>query len=432
MYPKLSIKNSTIIVAFLILFGRITGFIREWLLSSISGANEQTDIAIILLTFPDLIVSLLLGGGLSNSLIPFLGSIKKQKREKFISQISIFVFLIFFTISLILSINLSLLWGLLAPGIGQEIRQTANINFIMILFCLPICAITGVLTSYLNSKSNFRIAASGTILFNTGIIFGLFINVPIFWRITYGVLAGSLLRFFAQNYFVRVFKNNLNLFKEILIEKEFLKLFLFNFSFVTSIILMPTIGRAWASTINEGDLTLFSYGNRLIELPLGIIIGSLTTVLLTKLTNDPSISNILKSIKIVFLITTVISVFSVLLTPLIVKIVYFKAQFNDYQIKELISITRIGYLFLVPQALISLFSTIFSARKKQKFLIPVGIIMILLVNFLSYIFSKNGNLSSIAYANGITYLLISLLLYILLNKVIDKKINRNLITFQIK
>lgn len=425
----MSIKNSTIVVASLILFGRITGFTREWLISSISGANEQTDIAVVLLTFPDLIVNLILGGGLSTSLIPFLSSIDNQNKKKFISQISIFIFLIFVIIALIFSINLSLLWSLLSPGIDQEIKQAANINFIIILFCLPICAITGVLTSYLNAKSNFKIAASGTILFNSGIIFGLFINIPILWRITLGVLVGSFLRFFAQNYFIKVFKDMQGLFNENLIKKEFLKLFLFNFSFVTSIILMPTFGRAWASTINAGSLTLFSYGNRLIELPLGIIIGSLTTVLLTNLTNDSSISNIIKSIKIVFLVTTVISIIAFLFTPLIVKIIYFKGQFNNYQLKELISITRIGYLFLVPQAFVSLFSTIFSARKKQKILIPVGIIMIILINLLSYIFSLNGNLSSIAYANGFTYLTISALLYILMNRFIDNKINKKLITF---
>ena len=425
----MSIKNSTIVVASLILVGRITGFTREWLISSISGANEQTDIAVVLLTFPDLIVNLILGGGLSTSLIPFLSSLDNQNKKKFITQISIFIFLIFVIFALIFSINLSLLWALLAPGIGQEIKQAANINFLIILFCLPICAITGVLTSYLNSKSNFKIAASGTILFNSGIIFGLFINIPILWRISLGVLIGSLLRFFAQNYFIRVFNDMHGLFKENLIKKEFLKLFLFNFSFVTSIILMPTFGRAWASTINTGSLTLFSYGSRLIELPLGIIIGSLTTVLLTKLTNDSSISNIIKSIKIVFLVTITISIFAFFFTPLIVKIVYFKGQFNKNQIEELVSITRIGYLFLVPQAFISLFSTIFSARKKQKILIPVGILMVILINLLSYIFSFNGKLTSIAYANGITYLLISVLLYFLLNKFIDKKINKNLITF---
>ena len=117
--------------------------------------------------------------------------------------------------------------------------------------------------------------------------------------------------------------------------------------------------------------------------------------------------------------------------PLIVKVVYFKGQFDTYQLNELIAITKIGYLFLVPKVLISLFSTIFAARKKQKILLPVGILMVILTNFFSYIFSFNGKLESIAYANGITYLFISILLYILLNKYISKKINKELITFQI-
>ena len=427
----MSIKNSTIVVASFILIGRIAGFIREWLLSSISGANAETDVAVVLFTFPDLIVSLLLGGGLSSSLIPYLGSLEKQKKKKFVRQLSIYIGLIFLILSLLISIKLDILWNLLAPGIGQEVKRGANNYFLIILFCLPLTSITGVLTGYLNSKSNFKIAASGNVLFNIGIIIGLLINIPIFLRVTVGIIIGSLLRFFVQSNYAKLFKNiwQESLLDENLITKEFIKLFVFNFTFVTSIILVPTIGRAWASTINEGSLTIFSYGNKLIELPVGIIIASLGSVLLTKLSNDSSILNIIKSIRFVFLVTIIFSIPAFFAAPLIVKVVYFKGQFDTYQLNELIAITKIGYLFLVPKVLISLFSTIFAARKKQKILLPVGILMVILANFFSYIFSLNGKLESIAYANGITYLFISILLYILLNKYISKKINKELITF---
>ncbi len=428
----MSIKNSTIIVASLILLGRISGFIREWLLSSISGANEQTDVAVILFTFPDLIVSLLLGGGLATTLIPYLGSLENKKRKKFINQVAFLIFIIFLIFAFLFSFNLDLMWGLLAPGINETIRRDSSIFFIIIIFCIPITAITGVLSAYLNSKSKFKIAASGTFLFNSGIIIGLFLNIPILWRITIGVIIGTTLRFLSQNNFIKLFKDLRNIFDENLIKKEFLKIFIFNFSFVTSIILMPSIGRSWASNISSGSLTIFSYANRLIELPIGVIIGSLTTVLLTKLTNDSSISNIIKSIKIVFLVTLIISIPAIIFSPLIVKIIYFKGQFEKYQLEDLISITRIGYYFLVPQALINLFSTIIAARKKQKILIPVGISMIALSNLLCYIFSFNGNLEGIVYANGITYCFISILLYILINKYIDKRINKQLITLEIK
>ena len=180
----MSIKNSTIVVASFILIGRFAGFIREWLLSSISGANAETDVAVVLFTFPDLIVSLLLGGGLSTTLIPYLGALERQKKEKFVSQLSIYVGLIFLILALLISIKLDILWNLLAPGIGQEVKRGANNYFLIILFCLPLTSITGVLTAYLNSKSKFKIAASGNVLFNIGIIIGLLINIPIFLRVT--------------------------------------------------------------------------------------------------------------------------------------------------------------------------------------------------------------------------------------------------------
>ncbi len=427
----MSIKNSTLAVATLILIGRITGFGREWLLSSILGANEKTDVAVILFTFPDLIVSLFLGGGLSTSLIPYLRSVENQKKKSLIRQLSIFVGLIFFFIALLFAINLETIWNFLAPGLGPEIKQESNNYFLIIIFSIPITAITGVLTSYLNSKSKFKVAASGTILFNSGIIFGLILNIPIFWRITIGVIFGSFLRFFAQNSFVKLFKGTglKNFLNENLITKVFIKSFFFNFTFITSITLMPAIGKAWASTINEGDLTLFSYSNKLIELPIGIVVGSLTTVLLTKLTNDSSISNIVRSIRLVTIITLFIAIPSFLLTPLIVKTVYFKGQFDNFQLDQLIALTRIGYLFLLPQVLVTLFSTIFASKNKQKVLWPVGILMVTLVNFFAYNLSLSGDLVSIAYANGITYLIISIVLYILLNVFVDKRIHEYLITF---
>ena len=152
----MSIKNSTIVVASFILIGRIAGFIREWLLSSISGANAETDVAVVLFTFPDLIVSLLLGGGLSSSLIPYLGSLEKQKKKKFVRQLTIYIGLIFLILSLLISIKLDILWNLLAPGIGQEVKRGAKNYFLIILFCLPLTSISGFVYSESLLEKLFR------------------------------------------------------------------------------------------------------------------------------------------------------------------------------------------------------------------------------------------------------------------------------------
>ena len=414
-------------MATFILLGRLTGFTREWLLSSIGGANEQTDIAVVLFTLPDLIVSLFLGGGLATTLIPHLNSIDENQKKGTVFQVSVLVFAIFSIIAMIISFRQDIIWSLLIPGINEKVKINANFNFALISLSLPITALAGVLSAYFNSISKFRLGASGTIFFNGGIILGLLINIPLLWRITIGVIIGCFARLIFQLFFIDLFKNQQLDFSKKLITNELLKQFLFNFSFITALLLLPTIGRSWSSTVSEGSLTLFSYSSKLIELPLGIIIGSLTTVFITKLSQDISTQNIVKAIRIVFLISFLITIPSLVFTPFIVKTVYFKGNFNDSQLDSLISITRIGFTFLVPQSLVSLFSTIFAASKKQKISAPIGLLMILLLNLLAYFASNNNSIEQIMYSYGYTFLIGAIILYYLLNKFVDKRINKYLL-----
>lgn len=421
------IRKSATFVFFFILLGRLTGFIREWLLTAIGGANENTDIAVILFTFPDLIVNILLAGGLSKTLIPYLQTIQDKKKKEFIFQISFFIFILFLLISLFLCLNTDLLWSILSPGIENKITKNANINLVLIIFCIPIAAITGVCNSYLNSQSKFKVAASGTILFNGGIILGLFLDLPLLWRISIGVILGSFLRLIFQLSFTELIKSIDFKFKKNLIKKNLIYQFLFNFSFVSSLILLPTFGRSWASTIGEGNLSLFSYSTKIIELPLGLIIGSLTTVLITKLANNISTETIIKAIRFVFLSSIFISFVSISFAPQIVKTIYFKGSFDQKQLEELISITRIGFLFFTPQALVSLFSTIFSSAQKAKYLAPVGLTIIITGNLFLFKASISGSLQNIMYGYGLNYLIACIILYFMINLLVDDRVHKQLI-----
>ena len=118
---------------------------------------------------------------------------------------------------------------------------------------------------------------------------------------------------------------------------------------------------------------------------------------------------------------------AIIITPVMVKIIYFAADFSSSQLKNLISITRIGFIFLVPQALVSLFSTIFASSRMQKISAPVGMLLIIILNLFSYIASKNNSLEQIMLSYGFSFFGGSLILYYLLNKYVDKKIHKSLI-----
>ena len=58
------------VVSFGILLGRVTGFLREIGIASVFGISTEADITILMLTIPDVLVNLLVAGGLSAALIP--------------------------------------------------------------------------------------------------------------------------------------------------------------------------------------------------------------------------------------------------------------------------------------------------------------------------------------------------------------------------
>ena len=57
-----------------VILGRIAGFVREILLASIFGVSPQADMAVLILTVPDLFSGILIGGAMSAAFVPFFRS----------------------------------------------------------------------------------------------------------------------------------------------------------------------------------------------------------------------------------------------------------------------------------------------------------------------------------------------------------------------
>ena len=96
--------TSGIVVGFLIGLGRLTGFTRELLIAGNFGASQESDLIILILTTPDILINFLIGGALGIVLVPDLKSRTKQESVIYYQKImliiaSIFIF-IWFLISL--------------------------------------------------------------------------------------------------------------------------------------------------------------------------------------------------------------------------------------------------------------------------------------------------------------------------------------------
>ena len=77
--------RSSSILGLLILMGKALGFTRELILANQYGANSDSDIAILLLTFPDILVNVLISGGLAASLTPLLVKFESPLSQRQVS-----------------------------------------------------------------------------------------------------------------------------------------------------------------------------------------------------------------------------------------------------------------------------------------------------------------------------------------------------------
>ena len=171
-----SIVISSIIVNLGLLLGRFSGFIREIIVASQFGVGQDSDVILFVLSIPDLLVNILVGGGLAAALIPEFGSEVSSRFKQqllfqalavFVACSAIFVFFIFIFDDFLIS--------LLAPGFQFAAAESAKGIYKVVIWIIPLTVFSGILTAYLNAESHFISSSLGTLVLNISIISGLFL-----------------------------------------------------------------------------------------------------------------------------------------------------------------------------------------------------------------------------------------------------------------
>lgn len=417
----MSIWKSSLIVFLLTLLGRISGYGRDFSISLFSGANQETDIAFLILTLPDLIINLILAGGLNSTIIPKLETLNVKDKKIIAGQIILITGIFFIVISILISINAEYLLRLLAPGLKNVSNQNNLLPLQIIGFTLPISAISGVVNSILNSNNIFYLGALGSTILNLSMIifciFGfLFFKISIIWSLIFGFIFGVITRFLLLLFFSYKYIKLYKIGDKLLLNFNLLKLFLGNFGFTTALIIMPIISRSFASQIGEGSISLFSYSYKLLNLPLALIMGSFTTVLLPHISKKENLSQTKKIIKKVIYISLSLSIFAFLLTPICVELIFNNTSLNHDQVNILSEITSKGFLFLMPMSLTSIYGIKYAAERNTFPLFICGLIMISNLLFISPYFSKMWSLNGVITAYGLSYVLGAFFMFIWDNK----------------
>lgn len=141
-------------------------------------------------------------------------------------------------------------------------------------------------TAGLNAQQKFLVAGCGTLIFNTAVIGSLALghNVAINTLLVLGIgiALGSALRLVTQWFELpRNWRFGQTL--GIAGDRRFFIGFATAALSASMMLLVPVIVRALASTVSPGAIASFNYATKMVELPAGVLVTSLATVALARL-----------------------------------------------------------------------------------------------------------------------------------------------------
>lgn len=406
-----SILLSSLVFNLGVLAGRISGFVRESFVASTYGVSEKADQVILMLTLPDLLVNLLLGGALTAVLVPELTQEKKQAKK--ILYQSIILLGIFFTgIAFALSWQSEFFVSLLAPGMSTESTLETAELFSWVVWLIPLTVLAGATTAYLHSINAFAVASLGTLIVNGSIIGGLLLAYygnGSLYIVALTVLIGGSLRLLSQGLVVGVSWNPIHAMKPFLLNNA---LYIRYFQAVLSgsfLFLLPFIARAYASELDAGSIALLNYGLKLIEFPLLLTVTFLSIVLFPRLSQSFGTDDLLHQkfirhgLQITFLLAISTAIVLVMVAEDYANLVFGYGKMQAENILNIVSIVQIGLIMLPLQGLAIFLTAIFHSKKNTKtpmFINAFGLVFFVL--FMQFEFFTR-DLKSITLAIVISY-----------------------------
>ncbi len=432
MKEEHSLVKNTLVVGMGTFLSRISGFLREVLISSSFGATWVTDAFLIAYTIPNLLRRLFAEGALSTSVVPVFSCYRegKESSQEFISA-SFTGFTLIVSLVCILGMIFSpLLVNIIAVGFRGEVEKvslTTDFTIIMFPFLLLI-SWSALLMGFLNTLNIFSWSAVAPILFNLGTIFSLWFFRSFLgpYALAWGVILGGIGQFLFQ--IPPLYRAGFHLhwdwrFWENEGFRKVIGLMLpVSFSLAASQI-NTIVDRIIASTCQEGAVSALYFADRLMELPLGVFGVALSVAILPSLSQkfskgeERGWENVLAQGMrwIIFLMLPVAAFLVIFATPL-VKLVYERGAF-DFIASSMTARALIFYTLGLPFfSLNLLFTRAFYSRGDTRTPVKVSLISVFSNVGLDLLLVRWMDFGGLALASSLAAFLNSFLLILCLSR----------------
>lgn len=391
--------------------GRLSGVLIPFVIAFFYGVSQETDSFFLSFT----IVFFVLGifqQVFESVLLPYL----IEKKSDGCASIQQTVFIVLFKILLTLSFTLVLVFYFLPDflnrfsGLDHEMAvQTQVVSFAMLPFLLVAIAVSAF-NGILNTYKHFAWSAISPFIRSCSVVVVIFFfykKMGVF-AIPCGFALGEILRLILTMGYLSKLESSIERkdLKSLALSQTFWSQALLQIAALSCVQFIPLLNQWFATWLNEGDITVLGYAERLYIIPVQIFLAGLSQVYLSdwseryfSLSPGEFKKNVYRDAMIVTCISFVISVVLYLLRYWIIRLTY--GLGNQVQEGMLIEIADVFGWFIIgfaPAVLTSLLLRVFFVMKRTGYFLSHSIFRIILQLGLNFYFVSFFGIQGIAIA----------------------------------
>lgn len=333
-----------------ILLSRVLGLVREMVISHKFGQGALVDAYGAAFNLPDLLYFFLSSGALSSAFIPvfveYLHTNRERDAWRIFSAVGCLMAIGLVGAVVLTEIFAHPLVALVAPGFRHDPEMLQRTVFLtrIVLPAQLFFFLGGLMMATLEARQRFTARALGPVIYNVGIIFGAVVLSryirtdqgisALCWGAVGGAFAGNvLLSYFSLRRAGYQFIPNLNLRHPGVVQVGKLALPVMLGLSLPQIDVI--INRSFASLLQDGSIAALNYGNRLMQVPLGVFAQAAAVAFFPTLAAHAAArrmtdlrSSLNLAIRGIFFLTIPASVFMMVLATPIIRAVYQSGEYK--------------------------------------------------------------------------------------------------------
>ncbi len=388
-----SVSISALFVAIAMILGRLTGLLRVLGLATVLGVSYANDLAVLIISVPDFLNSMLIGGAMAAVLVPEIHRRNQADSGQTASQLIVQTMVVVAAISGILALILAALAPWFTQGLasGFSVAQISQASplIVVVLWAFPISAVTAVTGAVLQSQHKPLVPAYGNLFFNLIVILAIlfWVNADQLQILAWAVVAAAVFRLVTQMVpclFQGTLRGGLqNILKFDTLDRRLLVKYFQALTAIGLVIAFPVVSRSFASAYT-GGISLFEYAQKLVELPRGLLGAILTMVIFPRLSHafaegksDDGSRMISQASGLILLISIPVTVVIYGCAEPMISFLFQRGQFSAYDVARTAELLQIAILAMPALIMSILTMDVFYARHET--MIPFKFSLISLV-----------------------------------------------------